>query len=202
MVRPILRRCFEHGIPIVSNFGAANPSAAARLVRQIAEQEKLPKPRVAIVEGDDLSDSHGRELLRRYLPPADVAREMVSANVYQGATAIADALRAGAQVVVTGRVADPSLAVGPALAHFNWGESDWDLLARATVAGHLIECGAQVTGGYFADPGFKDVPDLHAVGFPIVEIAADGAVVIGKADCHRRPGGLPHREGAASLRNP
>ncbi len=182
MVRPILRRCFDHGIPIVSNFGAANPSAAARLVRRIAEQEKLPKPRVAIVEGDDLSDSHGRELLRRYLPPAEFAREMVSANVYQGATAIAAALRAGAQVVVTGRVADPSLVVGPALGHFNWGESEWDLLARATVAGHLIECGAQVTGGYFADPGFKDVVDLHAVGFPIVEIAADGALVIGKAN--------------------
>ena len=83
---------------------------------------------------------------------------------------------------MTGRVADPSLAVGPALAHFNWREFDWDLLACATIAGHLIECGAQVSGGYFADPGFKDVPDLHAVGFPIVEIAADGKLVIGKAD--------------------
>ena len=182
MVRPILRRCLEHGIPIVSNFGAANPTAAARLIRQIAEQEGVHKLRVAIVEGDDLSDARGRELLQSRLAPADAVRDMVSANVYQGATAIAEALRAGAQMVVTGRIADPSLVVGPALAHFNWGESDWDLLARATVAGHLIECGAQVTGGYFADPGFKDVPDLHAVGFPIVEIGADGAVVIGKAD--------------------
>src|SRR4029079_4615256 len=96
--------------------------------------------------------------------------------------AIAGALRAGAQVVVTGRVADPSLVVGPALAHFGWAETDWDTLARATIAGHLIECGAQVTGGYFADPGLKDVPDLHAVGFPIAEVAADGSFVIGKAD--------------------
>ncbi len=182
MVRPILRRCFEHGIPIVSNFGAANPPAAARLIRQIAEEEDIRKLRVAIVEGDDLSHSRGRVLLKDKLKPADAARELVSANVYQGAAAIAKALRAGAHVVVTGRVADPSLVVGPALSHFNWGESDWDLLARATVAGHLIECGAQVTGGYFADPGFKDVTDLHAVGFPIVEIAADGAVVVGKAD--------------------
>ena len=85
-------------------------------------------------------------------------------------------------MVVTGRVADPSLAVGPAMAHFGWGETDWDELARATIAGHLIECGAQVTGGYFADPGFKDVPDLHAVGFPIVEIDAEGALTVGKAD--------------------
>ncbi|HYV37669.1 MAG TPA: acyclic terpene utilization AtuA family protein [Gemmataceae bacterium] len=182
MVRPILRRCLEHRIPIVSNFGAANPSAAARLIRQIAAQEGVRKLRVAIVEGDDLSDARCRELLRSWLAPADAVRDIVSANVYQGAAAIAESLRAGAQVVVTGRVADPSLAVGPALAHFNWSESDWDLLARATVAGHLIECGAQVTGGYFADPGFKEVPDLHAVGFPIVEIAADGGLVIGKAD--------------------
>ena len=84
-------------------------------------------------------------------------------------------------MVVTGRVADPSLAVGPAMAHFGWAETDWDELGRATIAGHLIECGAQVTGGYFADPGFKDVPDLHAVGFPIVEVAADGSFVVGKA---------------------
>jgi len=182
MVRPILRRCLEHGIPIVSNFGAANPTAAARLIRQIAEQENVPRPRVAIVEGDDLSDARCRALVKNLLKPTDTFHEMVSANVYQGAAAIAEALRAGAQVVVTGRVADPSLVVGPALAHFNWGQSDWDLLACATIAGHLIECGAQVSGGYFADPGFKDVPDLYAVGFPIVEIAADGKLVIGKAD--------------------
>jgi len=137
---------------------------------------------VAVVEGDDLSDARGRELLRGRLAPADAARDVVSANAYLGAAAIAEALRAGAQVVVTGRVADPSLAVGPALAHFGWGETDWDTLGRATVAGHLIECGAQVTGGYFADPGFKDVPDLHRVGFPIAFVAADGSFVIGKAD--------------------
>jgi Acyclic terpene utilisation family protein AtuA len=182
MVRPVLRRCVEHGIPIVSNFGAANPSAGARLIRQIAGQEGGRNLRVAIVQGDDLSDARGRELLQARLAPTDLVRDMVSANVYQGAAAIAGALRAGAQVVVTGRVADPSLAVGPALAHFGWRETDWNLLACATVAGHLIECGAQVTGGYFADPGLKDVPDLHAVGFPIVEIAADGGLVIGKAN--------------------
>jgi len=141
----------------------------------------VPSVRVAIALGDDLSDARGRSLLTGRLSAADSARELVSANVYQGAAAIASALRAGAQVVVTGRVADPSLVVGPALAHFNWGDADWDLLACATVAGHLIECGAQVTGGYFADPGFKDVPDLDAVGFPIIEIAADGALVLGKA---------------------
>ena len=100
----------------------------------------------------------------------------MSANVYQGAKPIADALRAGAQIVVTGRVADPSLALGPAMAHYGWAEDDWHALGRGTMAGHLLECGAQVTGGYFADPGLKDVPDLAHVGFPIAEVAA-GRVV-------------------------
>lgn len=180
MVRPVLRRCVENNIPIVSNFGAANPLAAARLIGSIASEQGVENIRVAIVEGDDLSDDKGRALLRPYLNPTE--RELVSANVYQGANAIAAALRAGAQVVVTGRVADPSLVVGPAMAHFNWSETDWDLLARATMAGHLLECGAQVTGGYFADPGFKDVPDLHNVGFPIAEIFADGSFIVTKAE--------------------
>jgi acyclic terpene utilization AtuA family protein len=182
MARPVLRRCLEHGIPIVSNFGAANPRAAARRIRQMAQEQGVSRARIAIVEGDDLSDARGRELLRHYISPAALGCEMISANVYLGAAAIADALRAGAQVVVTGRVADPSLAVGPAMARFGWGETDWDTLGRATMAGHLLECGAQVTGGYFADPGFKDVPDLHAVGFPIAEVAADGSFTITKAD--------------------
>ena len=138
--------------------------------------------RLAVVEGDDLSDARGLALLREHLAPEHATRELLSANAYLGAAAIAEALRSGAQVVITGRVADPSLAVGPAMAHFGWGETDWDELARATIAGHLIECGAQVTGGYYADPGFKDVPDLHRVGFPIVEVRADGSFTVGKAD--------------------
>jgi hypothetical protein len=182
MLRPVIRQCVDHGIPIVGNFGAANPRAAARRVRQIVREEGIPQVRVAVVEGDDLSDPRGRELLRGRLGPAEAGRELVSANAYLGAAAIAGALRAGAQVVVTGRVADPSLAVGPALAHFGWAETDWDAIARATIAGHLIECGAQVTGGYYADPGFKDVPSLHEVGFPIVEIRDDGSFAVGKAD--------------------
>jgi hypothetical protein len=90
-------------------------------------------------------------------------------------------LRAGADIVVTGRVADPSLTVGPALAHFGWAPDDWDRLARATMAGHLLECGTQVCGGYYADPGFKDVPGMANIGFPIAEIDADGQCVMTKA---------------------
>ena len=179
-VRPVLGDCLRHGIANVSNFGGANPRGAAAHILRIAEQLGLPRPRIAVIEGDDLSDPRGQALLRPFLPSGSTGRQFVSANVYQGAFEIADALKAGAQVVVTGRVADPSLTLGPAIAHFNWARDDCDRLAGATMAGHLLECGAQVTGGYFADPGFKNVPDLADVGYPIAEIAADGSCVITK----------------------
>ena len=182
LLRPVLARCLQHNIRIVSNFGAANPHAAARHIRRMAEELGLTAPRIAVVGGDDLSGPAHRPLLRAQLGAAVDKIEMVSANAYIGAEAIAAALDAGAQIVVCGRVADPSLAVGPAMSHFGWRADDWDRLARATMAGHLLECGAQVCGGYFADPGYKDVPGLHAVGYPIAEIDADGQCVIGKAD--------------------
>jgi hypothetical protein len=112
------------------------------------------------------------------LPPP--AGEVVSANAYIGARAISDAISAGAQVVVTGRVADPALVLGPLVAHFGWAWDDLDHIAAGTLAGHLLECGSQVTGGYFADPGFKDVPQPEAIGFPIAEVEADGSFVITK----------------------
>lgn len=182
MLRPVLARCLQHGIRIVSNFGAANPRAAARHIRRMAKELGLPAPRIAVVGGDDLSGAQHHQLLRAQLGAAMDSIQMVSANAYIGAEAIAAALDAGAQIVVAGRVADPSLTVGPALSHFGWRADDWDRIARATMAGHLLECGAQVCGGYFADPGYKDVPGLHAVGYPIAEIDADGHCVIGKAD--------------------
>lgn len=181
MLRPVLARCLQHNIRIISNFGAANPMGAARHIQAMARELGLAAPRIAVVEGDDLSEERHRELLRTQLGSAMDGIRMVSANAYIGAEAIAAALDAGAQIVVAGRVADPSLAVGPAMSHFGWRADDWDLLARATMAGHLLECGAQVCGGYFADPGYKDVPDLHAVGYPIAEISADGNCIIGKA---------------------
>jgi hypothetical protein len=180
-VAPVLRDCVEAGIPIVGNFGAANPRGAARLLHRLAGQLGLPALKVAVVEGDDLLAALSAERLRQVLPASLEGRELVSANAYLGAGEIAGALQAGAQVVVTGRVADPALALGPMLAHFGWAEDDWDRLAGGTMAGHLLECGAQVCGGYFADPGVKDVPDLASVGFPIVEMHADGSFVVTKA---------------------
>ena len=133
-----------------------------------------------MVQGDDLSAPHQRPLLEQALGSALQGLDVVSANAYLGAEAIADALLAGADIVVCGRVADPSLAVGPALAHFGWARDDWTRIARATMAGHLLECGTQVTGGYYADPGYKDVPGLATLGYPIAEIDADGHCTITK----------------------
>jgi Acyclic terpene utilisation family protein AtuA len=182
LLQPVLADCLAHRIPIVGNFGAANPRAAARRIAALAAALGTRPPRIAVVEGDDLSGPQHRALLLDALGPAAAGLTIGSANAYLGADGIAQALRAGADLVVTGRVADPSLTVGPALAHFGWAADDWDRLARATMAGHLLECGAQVCGGYYADPGFKDVPDLARVGFPIAEIGPDGECVIGKAD--------------------
>lgn len=180
MLRPVLARCLQGGIRIVSNFGAAHPEAAARRIHTLATELGLPAPRIAVVQGDDLSAPHQRPLLEQALGSALQGLDVVSANAYLGAEAIADALLAGADIVVCGRVADPSLAVGPALAHFGWARDDWTRIARATMAGHLLECGTQVTGGYYADPGYKDVPGLATLGYPIAEIDADGHCTITK----------------------
>lgn len=176
LLRPVLARCLAAGVKIVSNFGAANPTGAARRIVALAHELGLPAPRIAVVEGDDLSGAAARGLWQH----AAQGLSVVSANAYLGAEAIAEALAAGAQIVVCGRVADPSLTVGPALAHFGWARDDWDRLARATMAGHLLECGAQVSGGYYADPGLKDVPGLATLGYPIAEIDADGGCVLTK----------------------
>jgi len=180
MLRPVLARCLQGGIRIVSNFGAAHPEAAAHRIHALAAELGLPAPHIAVVQGDDLSAPPQRPLLEQALGPALQGLDVVSANAYLGAEAIADALLAGADIVVCGRVADPSLAVGPALAHFGWARDDWTRLARATMAGHLLECGTQVTGGYYADPGYKDVPGMATLGYPIAEIDADGHCTITK----------------------
>jgi hypothetical protein len=180
LLTPVLARCLQHGVRIVSNMGAANPRAAARRIHALARELSLPRPRIAVIEGDDVAGPAWRDALMAQVGEALRERPVVSANVYIGASAIADALRAGADIVIAGRVADPSLVLGPALAHFGWALDDWDRLAGATMAGHLLECGAQVTGGYFADPGLKDVADLAHLGYPIADLEVDGSCTIGK----------------------
>lgn len=185
IVGPVLPTCLRAGIPIVGNFGAANPQAAAERLRRLAAELGLAPPRIAVVDGDDIKDSITLEHLSVWEGDAGLAGStdgLIAANVYLGAKPIADALLEGAQIVVTGRVADPSLALGPLVAHFGWNWDDWDRLAAGTLVGHLLECGSQVTGGYYADPGFKDVPRPEDIGFPIAEVDADGGCVITKAD--------------------
>jgi hypothetical protein len=193
LLTPVLKQCLAAGIRIVGNFGAANPPAAARRIVEIARSHGLSVPHIAIVEGDDLSGRlSANELAERETGGRILAqaREIISANIYLGAQPIAQALDQGADIVVTGRVADSALALGPLLHVFRWQADDWDRLAAGTLAGHLLECGAQVTGGYFADPGYKDVPDLAEVGYPIAEIDADGDIVITKP---ARTGGVVNR---------
>lgn len=182
MLEPVLEPCLRHRIPILGNFGAANPPAAAQAILALAHRLGCRRPRVAIVVGDDLVAS-GRVPSLEYDPGhARSGGRILSANAYLGAQPLVEALDGGADVVVTGRVADPSLALAP-FAHFlGWSLDDRMRVAAGTLAGHLLECGAQVSGGYYADPGRKDVPDPHRIGFPIVEMHRDGAFTIGKAD--------------------
>jgi hypothetical protein len=170
-------------VRIVSNMGAANPRAAARKTADIAQALGLGALKIAAVTGDDVLDVllqgqfHFEESGESVASYKD---RVVSANAYLGAAPIVDALAAGADVVLTGRVADPSLFTAPLIHEFGWGMNDWATLGQATVVGHLLECAGQVTGGYFADPGFKDVPNLARLGFPIGEVGADGSVVMTK----------------------
>ena len=183
MLRPVLAQCLASGIRIVGNFGAANPPAAAHRIAEMTRSLGLRAPRIAIVEGDDIATRlSAADLAAREIGGNSLAqtRKIISANVYLGAQPIARALDQDADIVVTGRVADSALALGPLLHAYKWRDDDWDRLAAGTLAGHLLECGAQVTGGYFADPGYKDVPDLADVGYPIAEIDETGEMVITK----------------------
>jgi hypothetical protein len=179
----VLPLCAEKKIRIVTNMGAANPLAAAERTRQIARRLGLTGLRIAAVTGDDIlpmvrsGAMAGQENGARI---AELGDKVISANAYLGADAILDALAAGADVVFTGRVADPSLFLAPLVHEFGWAMDDWNLLGQGTVVGHLLECAGQVTGGYFADPGFKDVPGLARLGFPLAEVSADGSAVITK----------------------
>ncbi|MEX3900422.1 acyclic terpene utilization AtuA family protein [Paraburkholderia sp. BR10954] len=182
-MRAVLPVAARNGVRIVSNMGAANPRAAARRTAQIARELGLGALKIAAVTGDDVLDvvrAGDFHFVESGDALAAYEDRLISANAYLGASGIVDALAAGAQIVLTGRVADPSLFVAPLVHEFGWRMDDWPMLGQATVIGHLLECAGQITGGYFADPGFKDVPNLARLGFPIAEVARDGSVVITK----------------------
>ena len=182
-MRAVLGTCHSKGIRIITNMGAANPVAAAEKTAAVACALGLRGLKVAAVTGDDVLDTvraGGYLLDDTGETVASLGNRLVSANAYLGAGPIVEALAAGADVVITGRAADPSMFLAPLIHEFNWSMEDWTRLGRGTVVGHLLECAGQITGGYFADPGFKDVPDMARLGFPIAEVAEDGTAVITK----------------------
>jgi hypothetical protein len=179
----VLPACVRKGIRIITNMGAANPAAAAARVRDIARSLGLKGLKIAAISGDDvLATLRGGDYLieDNGAPVASLGERIISANAYLGARPLADALAQGADIVITGRVADPALVLAPLLHEFDWDMEDWDRLGQGTVVGHLLECAGQVCGGYYADPGVKDVPGLARLGFPIGEVSADGTLVISK----------------------
>ena len=177
LLLPLLRR---KRVRLISNFGAANPMAAGTRIVEIARRLRLPV-KVAVVTGDDVFDRLSPKAIALETgEPVAACGRLISANAYLGAEALLPALRSDADVIVTGRVADPSLFVAPMAHHFGWSLDDLDRMARATVVGHLLECAAQVSGGYFADPGVKDVPDLATLGFPFADVDANGNARLGK----------------------
>ncbi|MCF5149124.1 acyclic terpene utilization AtuA family protein [Pseudomonas sp. PA-6-1D] len=165
---------------VITNMGAANPVAAAVEVRRVANELGLNLKVVAVVGDDVLEVLQPGFWLDNGQTVGSLGERLISANAYLGVDGILEALRADADVVITGRVADPSLFLAPQMFEFGWAADDWQRLGRGTLVGHLLECAGQVSGGYFADPGFKDVDELARLGFPLAEIDADGEAVITK----------------------
>jgi len=180
-MRALLPLAVRHRFRIVTNMGAADPLGAGRRVRALAKELGLTV-KVAVVSGDDVLDllhPAMRTIEARGAPLSEYGT-LVSANAYFGAEEMLPALASGAEVIITGRVADPSLFVAPLVHEFGWPLDDWTRLGRGTAIGHLLECAGQVTGGYFAEPGLKDVPNLAQLGFPWCDVDVDGNGVLGK----------------------
>lgn len=180
----ILDAISEHPVKVITNMGAANPISAAKKCQAMAQQKGLKKLKIAYVLGDDISSSldqyQNYQVLETGKPLSSIQGEILSANGYIGIQGILEALAQQADIVITGRVADPSLALAPLVYEFGWDLQDYEKLGRGTWIGHLLECAGQVTGGYFADPGYKDVPDLWNLGFPIIEVDSEGNGIVTK----------------------
>ena len=182
-MRAVLPACVKQGVTIITNMGAANPLAAGHAVLQVARELGLQRLRVAVVTGDDVlawMQAHDAPLMDSNDTVRSLDGQLISANAYLGADALLPALRSGADVVITGRVADPALFLAPLMHHFGWQPGDWQRMGQGICVGHLLECAAQVSGGYIADPGYVDIPDLATVGFPLAEVNADGSFAVTK----------------------
>lgn len=199
-MRAVLPACLHNRTRVISNMGAANPLAAGAAVIAVGRELGLRRLKVAVLTGDDVLPwirAHDVPLLESVPAPGESAPgqthssqtcsraselgdQLISANAYLGADALLPALASGADVIITGRVADPALFLAPLMHHFQWQAEDWPRLGQGVLVGHLLECAGQVTGGYIADPGRMDVPDLHKLGFPLAEVQRDGTACITK----------------------
>ena len=181
----VLPPALRNGVRIISSLGGRDPEAARDMLIGIAQRAGFSGVKIAAVLGDDVLDLARDLKLRTAETDRDVndfGDDLVSAHAYVPADSIVDALAQGASVVVTGRVGDASLFLAPLMHEFGWANDDWDRRASGIVVGHLLECAAQVSGGFFADPPYKVVPDLHRVGFPIAEVSENGEAIITKVE--------------------
>lgn len=181
--KKILPAIKKHPTKVITNMGAANPTAATKKVVEMAKEYGL-KLKIATVLGDDITKQihqfDSNPTMEDHKPLSNLNKHIISANAYLGAKKIVEALDNGADIVITGRVADPSIFMAPLIHEFGWSFDDYDKLGKGTCVGHLLECAGQVSGGYFADPGLKDVPDLWNLGFPYADVSDNGDFVLHK----------------------
>lgn len=182
----VIPSAWEKKVKVITNMGAANPEAAAQVCAEIARKNGIKGIKIAAVLGDDVLDKLPRykdtQVWETKRPLSELMDKVISANVYMGSEGIVEALKQGAHIVITGRVADPAIFLAPLIHEFGWQADDWDRLGKGVVIGHLLECAGQVTGGYFAEPGKKDVAGLERLGFPIAEVSEDGSFFVTKAE--------------------
>lgn len=182
----VLPLAHKNKIKVVTNMGAANPEGAARVVAKMASEMGLTGLKIAAVLGDNVYDKLDKYqdtlVWETGKPVKELDGEIISANVYMGIDGIVEALENGADIIITGRVADPAIFMAPLVHEFGWSRDNWDLLGKGTLVGHLLECGGQVTGGYYAEPGKKDVENLAELGFPLIEVRESGDFTITKVE--------------------
>lgn len=181
----VLPLAYQKGVRVITNMGAANVRAAVEVVSALARELGLHGMRIIGVEGDDVFDKLPRYADFRILETGGQLRDLkepIAANAYIGCAPIVEALNQGADVVITGRCADPALFLGPLVYSFGWDLEDYDLIGKGTVVGHLLECSCQVSGGNFCIPGVKEVPRLWDIGYPYADVSEDGTIYISKVE--------------------
>lgn len=182
----VLPLCAKNKVKVITNMGAANPIAAAKVVKEMAQNMGISGLKIAAVTGDDISTSIDNymnlEILELKKPLVSIQESIISANAYIGTEGIIEALKADADIIITGRVADPALTLAPLMYEYDWNYEMTEKIGRGILVGHLLECGGQVSGGYFADPGVKEVPEPWNIGFPIAEVDGEGNVTLSKVE--------------------